>query len=420
MLSEQRVTLLRIFVSCPGDVAEEREVLKQVIEEINRVEGPVYGVRLELWIWTQNVTPRIGPPPQRIIDDQCPSYDIYLGIMAHRFGSPTDGYGSGTEKELRDALSLWTQVGDPWILFYFSDAPLGSRNPTDVKQYLQVCNFREECQKQGIISEYSQVRGDSSGFFEKVHEHLRKIVLTYFMSSAHPFSQQTIAEKNDDTRPRLLLTSTSPRRKALLEQIGFQENVHFKMTDISIPIYIFGRQLSLDQVQNKVLETAREKVKRVIQTRTVEDLGLCRPDAVVVGAATTVYCNGSIFDRPLRGQLDNAASIDREQAKKTAKLTLQELKGQTAWILTGLVVAQADNLEKCKEKCVVTKAEMRHFSDEDIDRYVASDEPLDKAGAFGIQGRGVVLFKEIQGSYSNVVGLPLFELYELLRDPLFA
>ena len=89
--------VIRVFVSSPGNVAAERGVLNEVVERINLTDGLAPGVRLELWTWEQNVVPQIGPRPQAVVM-QTPPYDIYLGILSTRFGTPTGHYGSGTKR----------------------------------------------------------------------------------------------------------------------------------------------------------------------------------------------------------------------------------------------------------------------------------------------------------------------------------
>jgi formylglycine-generating enzyme required for sulfatase activity len=173
------VKLIRVFVSSPGDVAEEREVLDEVAESINRTEGPSEGFRLELFRWERDVTPQIGPDPQRVVDGQTPGYDVYLGIMSTRFGTPTGTHGSGTEQEFRDALAKWQQAGAPWIVFYFSSRPKLTGDPEQAKQYVKVCQFRSELEKEGIVATYAGVRGSKDSFYEQVLEHLRKIVRRY-------------------------------------------------------------------------------------------------------------------------------------------------------------------------------------------------------------------------------------------------
>lgn len=173
------VRLIRIFVSSPGDVAEERAVLDEAIQRINGTQGQTHGVRLELWKWEWQVVPQIGPRPQAVVDAQTQAYDLYLGIMSSRFGTPTDTHGSGTEKEFRDAAKRWGKVGRPWILFYFDDKPTLSSEPADVQQYLQVCTFRKELQKLGIVGAYTGVRGSSIAFFEQVDHHLRLLIQSH-------------------------------------------------------------------------------------------------------------------------------------------------------------------------------------------------------------------------------------------------
>lgn len=133
-------------------------------------------MRLELFKWERNVVPQIGPPAQKVVDEQTPACGIYLGIMAHRFGTPIGKHGSGTEKEFHDALKKWGRLGEPWILFYFDDGPV---NPgrLDLKQYERVRAFRDELAAKGLYATYQGVRGSPEAFFEKVEQHLRKILL---------------------------------------------------------------------------------------------------------------------------------------------------------------------------------------------------------------------------------------------------
>ena len=115
--------IIRVFVSSPGDMSQEREVLEEIVQTVNRDTGQSLGLRLELFRWEVDVVPQLGPKPQHVVDRQTPPYDVYLGILSTRFGTPTGRYGSGTEKEFKDALKNWKTAGSPWIAFYFDDAP---------------------------------------------------------------------------------------------------------------------------------------------------------------------------------------------------------------------------------------------------------------------------------------------------------
>ena len=170
------VRLIRVFVSSPGDVQAERDLLPEVIRSINRTDGDEAAVRLELFRWEDDVVPQSGPSPQRVIDAQTPAYDIYIGIMSARFGTPTSRYGSGTEKEYRAALKNWKKAGAPWVLFYFDDSPKSISKSSDVEQYLKVSQFREKLANEGLYATYVGARGAENAFFEKVSDHLRGIV----------------------------------------------------------------------------------------------------------------------------------------------------------------------------------------------------------------------------------------------------
>ena len=104
------VRLIRVFVSSPGDVVEERSALEDVIARINRTDGEPQGIRLQTFRWERDVVPHIGPAPQAVIDDQAPLCDVFLGIMSARFGGDA-ARESGTESELRHAVDRWNRVG---------------------------------------------------------------------------------------------------------------------------------------------------------------------------------------------------------------------------------------------------------------------------------------------------------------------
>jgi septum formation protein len=220
----------------------------------------------------------------------------------------------------------------------------------------------------------------------------------------------------------ILLTSLSVRRKNLLQQIGFRANVDFVQRDMPVNFDYHGskQKLSLDEVTEMSVRAARLKVlKAVTEARALTILGLVPEETVVIGADTVVCLNCRVLDRPLLIDPKLALPALIKQAEDRARQMLTELRGQDFFVITGLVIAQGDNLENERSCYVVTEARMKQFSNHDMDCYIRTGEPLDKAGGFGIQERGVVLFDKIKGSYSNVVGLPLVEFVELLHAPLF-
>ena len=146
---------LRIFVSSPGDCAQERAVLDEVVERINSRRLDRSGILLRTFAWEHDVVPRIGPPPQAVVDEQTPLCDIYVGIMSARFGG--DGTReSGTEQEFRDALTRFGDSGQPWILFYFNEQPPLPQTIEAVSGLDQGARrFGSELETKGIVGTYA-------------------------------------------------------------------------------------------------------------------------------------------------------------------------------------------------------------------------------------------------------------------------
>ena len=122
-------------------------------------------------------------------------------------------------------------------------------------------------------------------------------------------------------------------------------------------------------------------------------------DELPVIAADTIV----VIDNVILGKPQDAAA---------AKAMLQRLSGRTHQVMTGVAVCYKE--QKMSEVCV-TDVSFRQLTAEEIDAYIATGEPMDKAGAYGIQGRGAVLVEKINGCYNNVVGLPLSLLYLMMQ-----
>ena len=185
--------------------------------------------------------------------------------------------------------------------------------------------------------------------------------------------------------PRLILASASPRRAALLSQIGMTFEVY--------PSNIPETEHHHDTSPEVVTQTLASLKARTVAERYT--------DGVVIGADTLIS-----FDNELLGKPD-----DDEHAKQM----LSRLSGQCHDVVTGVSLF---NLKKGKEKtwAETTQVYFRNLHQAEIEHYIKSGEPSDKAGAYGIQGKGAVFVKRIDGCYFNVVGLPLASLVEQLMD----
>ena len=180
---------------------------------------------------------------------------------------------------------------------------------------------------------------------------------------------------------QVILASASPRRLALLEQIGLEVQVcPADFAEVS------GTALAAETV---VKTNAKGKCLAVVDLK-----GDAQP---VIAADTVVVAEGKILGKPRDAQ--------------EAVAMLQLLSGKEHQVLTGLAVSYAGSL---LVEVAVTKVFFRKLTLQEIKAYVATGEPLDKAGAYGIQGRGAVLVNKIDGCYNNVVGLPLTRLQLML------
>jgi septum formation protein len=181
---------------------------------------------------------------------------------------------------------------------------------------------------------------------------------------------------------RLILASKSPRRYELLKQVGFD----FKV----VPSRVTEDYVQTESPQEHVLRLAEAKVR---------DVAGQYPDCWVIAADTIVYINGSILGKPK----------DREQAIHM----LGRLSGKEHWVLTGFSVCHLKK-KKGDQEAVQTAVKVKGLSPGEIEWYVQTGEPFDKAGGYAIQGIGSFMIESIRGSYTNVVGLPLCELIQML------
>ncbi len=163
---------VRVFIASPGDVAKEREYLREVADKINQSIAHEFGFHLEIVGWETNVIPDMGERPQSIINKQIGSYDIFIGIMWKRFGTPTGEAESGTEEEFNLAFDCREKFGTPRIMFYFNQEPFMPRNQNDLKQMEKVIEFRDRLFQEGLAWSYEGAKK----FKDVIDIHLSKLI----------------------------------------------------------------------------------------------------------------------------------------------------------------------------------------------------------------------------------------------------
>lgn len=185
---------------------------------------------------------------------------------------------------------------------------------------------------------------------------------------------------------KIYLASRSPRRGELLRQIG----VDFAV----LPSDIDESVLPLEAPEHYVLRLAREKAQTCVQAIARRGLTVLP----VLAADTTVCADGEILGKP-----DN---------NEHAAAMLRSMSGRWHSVHTGIAVANGNQIEVLLSS---TQVEMKTLTEQEIAAYIASGEPRDKAGAYGIQGVAGAFISRIEGSYSGVMGLPVFEAAQLLQ-----
>lgn len=183
---------------------------------------------------------------------------------------------------------------------------------------------------------------------------------------------------------RIILASTSPRRKELLQSVGIKFEVVAPLSDESL--------LLSENPKDYALRLASEKAISVSQN--------LEGDFLVIGADTVVVVDDEILGKP--SNVEGARAI------------LSKISGREHHVLTAFSISKPKNTIMHSE-VVDTKVRVKTLEPDEIEGYIKTGEPMDKAGAYGIQGIGSFLIKGIEGSYTNVVGLPLVEVLEALK-----
>jgi nucleoside triphosphate pyrophosphatase len=177
----------------------------------------------------------------------------------------------------------------------------------------------------------------------------------------------------------LVLASASPRRRALLEQLGIPLRID--------PAHLDENVREGEPAEQYVLRLARQKAEAV---------HVRHPSDTVLAADTSVVLEGRILGKP--------------RTAEEAVEMLRALRGRTHQVMTAVAIAGAG------ARCVIASVTFAAASEAALRWYVSTGEPMDKAGAYAVQGIGGFLVERIEGSYSAVVGLPLVETLALLRD----
>lgn len=182
---------------------------------------------------------------------------------------------------------------------------------------------------------------------------------------------------------KIILASASPRRKELLQML-IRDNFEIKTSDYQ---------------EDNTLKLSPKELVLCHSLEKGRDVARQLKEGIVISADTVVVFKNEVLGKP--------------KTEEKAKEMLEKINGKTVEVISGIAVVDIENKKELQD-FEITKVKMKKMSEKEIDDYIKSGEPLDKAGAFGIQGKAAVLVEKIDGDYFNVVGLPLFRLNNLL------
>jgi hypothetical protein len=318
-----------VFVASPKDVAEERACLEDVVREINLTWSKNLGIRLELIKWETHAFPGVGTDPQAVINEQIGNdYDIFIGIIWTRFGTPTERADSGTAEEFNRAYKRFRENPDQLrIMFYFKDAPIAP-SELDPDQLALIREFREQLGEKGTLYWSYTTREEFATF---IRMHLSRQVQEWQKSWGRgKGSSPTVRGDNVPLITTSQVThSVQEEEEGLLDLIEVGKE-NFKtlieaMYRIKSAIEIHKKQIS-DRAEKLKEAKATEQRKRAIN-RVAEDMDqfVAHMEAEIPIFSKAYLTGVDAFARAVVLWNEDFRSVDK-QRMKSALMTVQKSK----------------------------------------------------------------------------------------------
>jgi len=210
-----------VFVASPNDVQRERDSLLGIVNELNRTCDSLLGqamVRLELVRWETNTFPDAGRA-QALITEQLGDYDIFIGILWTRLGTPTGKAASGTIEEYENAYARWKESGRPHICFYFNRAASSPpRSVADAEQILGVARFREQLETKAFVGEYD----GAAMFADTIRPQLAQIVGRVFLGVNGPPAGAAKGDADQVLGRKMKLIAIGPQDACYAQRSKYQ------------------------------------------------------------------------------------------------------------------------------------------------------------------------------------------------------
>jgi len=296
MSISQAIRKIRLFVASPGDVLAERDHLKHVVDEINATVAPFKNCMVELVRWETHCHPSMGRS-QGLINAQVGAYDIFLGIMWRRFGTPTGVAESGTEEEFQRAYECWKSYQQIHILFYFNQAPFSPHTHEELQQCGRVLGFRKELESRGLVWEYR----DAPDFPEVVRPHLYRIILNFPDESSG--TERSTASVKPGSPIRVFIGSSSEGRHVA-------KHIQNALEEMGIGAALWSDQFAVGEPFVGSLDRILDTCNAAVMVLTPDDRVLRRGATHTVARDNLVYELGLFHGRHGRNRTFVLATDD--------------------------------------------------------------------------------------------------------------
>ncbi|RIK72519.1 hypothetical protein DCC62_19380 [candidate division KSB1 bacterium] len=288
--TKKNYTKIRLFIASPGDVTPERDRLLKVVQEFNQPNGFLddLGVTLQALDWRSHVAPLMGRP-EAVVLEQLPveSWDIFVGIMWSRFGTPTGGstklagagadpqtgfsFDSGTQEEFTLAYHAWQKTQRPQILFYHCIRDIPQRK-LDIDQYQRLKEFLKEFSPEGKHPGFVQEFETSDDFASRVRLDLERLLLKLRPASAPPPASAVQTVAREPARQRYLETMIKTHQH--LPVAGFETNLRIPIPLEKVYVTLKARMNELEHARGELDSSARKRdpVRHKTSASSVEPL----------------------------------------------------------------------------------------------------------------------------------------------------
>lgn len=265
----KQITMIHVFVSSPSDVVEERACLEDVIRELNKLWKDSKNIRLELIRWETDTYPDMGEDGQNVISHQVQGeYDIFIGVLWKKFGTPTSCAGSGTEEEFLEAYKLFREEPENLrIMFYFKESKIDQKG-LDLDQLIQIRDFKKKIEKLGS---YHWSFKDRDEFARLMRLHLTRQIERWGKSWGRPDAVKSEPTAMTISTPDKKKVDQEPDEEGFLDLVETAidsfallttslENIGSETTTLSKNMEIRTEELTLDSQDNKPHDL--KKIKR--------------------------------------------------------------------------------------------------------------------------------------------------------------